>query len=161
MSRLWAVSHVPSLDPGKLEQALGDGAACERRVTFLKAKGAAYEAELCEAIFCAANAEHAQALVNEVLWELEGRLSWGAMLPSVCARISLFGAMFAMALLLASEAKFSTELVDVAALGGSGTLVAMSVGREASRVAARTRSVVDQSVERLLRKRWLQLRANV
>lgn len=157
MIRLRAVSLALALDPAQLEQVLAPLQDANRS-ELLRARGAECEADLFDAIVASRSADEAQAVTNEVLWDLDAKLSWGTMLPSVCARISMFGALMAMALLLADDAKFSTELIDVVAFGGGGTLIAMTVGRESTRIATRSRVLVDQAVERLLRKQWPELR---
>lgn len=116
-----------------------------------------WELELMGAVAAARSHEEARACANEVLIDADARLGWGAHVPVGCARIALFGAMFAAVLLLMREPRLTLQVLDVVAIGASGALISMFLGKEASRRARERRKQVDTLVDRLMRLRGYAL----
>jgi len=158
LSRLRAVGRANSYDPGLITKQLASQGAREfvRRLTVAQAEDDAdrpWEGELFRVIDKAGNQEEARAGANEILLDVESRFSWGAHVPAACARIALFGALLAAVLLLGRDARLTSEIVDVVALGGSGAMISLMAGSEAQKAAKAKRKAVDLLVDRLLAAR--------
>ncbi len=162
-ARRLALAVAPvGLDPRLVLKALG-GEKADAIVRSLKAELASdarfdWDRDLLSA-FEVADERQRDALVNEQLLELEGRLTRSARVPRVCASIAssaglLFGSL-ALVQGLGEPAEgdvthgaLSTALGAVA-LGIAATTFCVAVHIRASRLSAQRRSAIDELVARL------------
>ena len=167
----WAVAPI-GLDPRMVAKALEQEAG-EKGVAVLRALRAAaatdgrlqWESELLAA-FDEADERQRDALVNEQLLELEGRLNRSSRVPRVCASIAtsaglLFGTLALVQGLttpageggIASQGTLSSALAAVS-VGIAATAFCMAVHVRAGRIAAERRAAIDDLVALLQRLRF-------
>ena len=167
----WAVAPI-GLDPRMVAKALEQEAG-EKGVAVLRALRAAaakdgrlqWESELLAA-FDEADERQRDALVNEQLLELEGRLNRSSRGPRVCASIAtsaglLFGTLALVQGLttpageggIASQGTLSSALAAVS-VGIAATAFCMAVHVRAGRIAAERRAAIDDLVALLQRLRF-------
>jgi len=162
----WAVAPI-ALEPRMLLEALsGDRAdALFRALTATVASdgGMAWERDLLGA-FDESDERQRDALVNEQLLELEGRLARFSRVPRVCASIAtsaglLFGSLALLQGLGNAEADASENQVALSsalgavAVGIAATAFCVAVHVRTGRLAAQRRAAIDDLVARLQRLR--------
>ena len=161
LSRVRAVAHATAYDPVRLTKAIAAGGSTESLGQLAELQSAddadqTWEGELLRALVGARTEEEARAGANEVLLDVEARLTWGAHIPAACARISLFGALLAGVLLLMRDVRLTAEVLDVIALGGAGAMISMVAGAEAQKMAKRMRKAVDALVDAVMKARGFE-----
>ncbi len=161
----WAVAPI-ALEPRMLLEALaGDRAdALFRALTAAVASDGrmAWERDLLDA-FEEGDERQRDALVNEQLLELEGRLARFSRVPRVCASIAtsaglLFGSLALLQGLGNAEGDAEGQVALASALGAvsvgiAATAFCVAVHVRTGRLAAQRRAAIDDLVARLRRLR--------
>jgi hypothetical protein len=116
----------------------------------MQSEGESWETELLSLALDTPDPDARAALVNEVLGDVDAALGWGRRIPTVAARVSAVGPLCVVFFYLATETVVLAEILPIIAWAGAGLVGALSVGREADRVAADARKNVDTWVTRVL-----------
>jgi hypothetical protein len=151
--RLRRVHGALSFDLPELTRALGrtpNLQGLEELREEMQSEGESWEAELLSVALGTRDPDARAALFNELLGDVNAALYWGSRIPAVAARISALGPLCVLFFFLATQTVAWGELVPVIAWAGAGLLGALSVGREADRVAAEARKNIDTWVTRVL-----------
>jgi hypothetical protein len=151
--RLKRVHGAVSFDLPALTRALGrtaDAGLLAELRDQMRGEVDSWESELIDVALRTRDTGQREALVNEVLGDVGSLLFWGSRIPQVAARLSALGPLCVVFFGLAGEQARIADIVPVIAWGGVGLLGALSVGREADRVAVETRKDVDTWVARVL-----------
>jgi hypothetical protein len=165
--RLKRVTLATPIAPAPIVRALRGDAGRDRaeavRAALKEEPEGTWERELAEAFDHRNDVRAAE--VNELLSELDFRLQSWARVPRVCASIAASSGFLLASLALRNGLAVATDLpaqvqelaigqavraaVDVAALGISGAIFCIALGRRATKAAKVRLQEVDQVVERL------------
>src|SRR5258706_1251456 len=151
--RLQRVRGAVSFDLPALTRALGRSADAVRLAELredMQQEGNTWECELVGVALETHHPDQRAALVNEVLGDVGSAILWGNRIPLVAARLSALGPLSLLFFALATQSASLADIVPVIAWGGAGVVGALTVGREADRVAAELREGVDAWVTRVL-----------
>jgi hypothetical protein len=151
--RLRRVRHAVFFDLAVLTKALGHGprrAKLLRMRELVRREGASWEGEVLDAALDARSDAERVARVDELVGDAGAALDWGARIPVGAARLSALGSLAVLFFGLAHGEFGLVQILPPLAWGGTGVAGALAAGREADRIAAETRRMIDAWIERVL-----------
>jgi len=157
LRQLYLVGTALHFQPRTLARLLRPGAgadAAKRLDRAMQTDRDAWESEMVSQIVRAPTAEEAQAEVNAVLLDVDGKLEAATKVYAACARIAVFGCLMGAALLFMAGKGLTVAVIDVFAIGAAGVLVSLAAGKEAKRLVKSKRAELDDWVESLVRSQW-------